>query len=257
MRTRRELSRHITAGLGLLLASMLATESLLAEDAPAPGKQVGRMFRSQKDKRHSCRYLVFLPRSYKAQGKPSPLLMFLHGSGERGNDLELVKMHGPPKLVDKRPDFPFIVVSPQVRPGRQFDAAALLALLDHLQDTYNVDKKQTAVTGLSMGGAGAWAVANAAPARFSAIVPICGTAKIDHKNFLSLPTWVTVGGKDKPSLVASLQKTVADLRAQQAPIRFTLYPQLGHNCWDATYDNPQLYTWLLAQSTDKRPKKTK
>ena len=257
MRTRRDVSAHVTAVFGFLIGSVLATGSMAAEEIPSPGKQVGWAFRSQKDKRHSCRYLIFLPGSYTAKGKPSPLLLFLHGSGERGNDLELVKKHGPPKLVDTRPDFPFVVVSPQVRPGRQFDAPALLALLDHLQASFNVDKKRTAVTGLSMGGAGTWAVANAAPARFSAIVPICGTATIDPKQFLSLPTWVTVGGKDKPNLVASLQKTVADLRNRKAPIRFTLYPQLGHNCWDATYDNPQLYTWLLKQSTDKRPRKTK
>lgn len=257
MGTRRHHAAHITMGLGLLVGTFVMTDSIRAEKTPAPGKQVGQRFRSQKNQAHSCHYLVFLPKSYKSQGQPSPLLLFLHGSGERGQDLQLVKKHGPPKLVTKRPDFPFVVVSPQVRPGERFNAAALLDLIDHLQATYNVDKKRTSVTGLSMGGAGTWAVANAAPERFSAIVPICGTAKIEPKRFLKLPTWVTVGGKDRASLVESLQKTVANLRDRGAPIRFTLYPQLGHNCWDATYDNPKLYEWLLAQSTDKRPKKTK
>jgi len=252
METRRDTTSIVTAGLGFLLGIALVS-SASANDTPTPGKQVGQSFRSQKNKEHSCRYLVFLPQSYKTKGKPSPLLLFLHGSGERGDDLERVKAHGPPKLVASRPDFPFVVVSPQVRPTRRFDAAALLNLLDHVQATYNVDKKRTVVTGLSMGGAGTWAVANAAPERFSAIVPICGTSAIDLKRFLKLPTWVTVGGRDKPALVKSLQKTVADLRDREAPIRFTLYPQLGHNCWDATYDNPRLYKWLLAQSTDKRP----
>ncbi len=255
MRTRRHHVAHITAGLRLFIVSFLLVNSSATAATPSPGKQVGQKFQSQKTPSHSCQYLVFLPRTYKAKGRPSPLLLFLHGSGERGNDLELVKKHGPPKLVAKRPDFPFVTVSPQVRPGERFHAAALLELIDHLQATYNIDKKRTSVTGLSMGGAGTWAVANAAPGRFAAIVPICGTAKIDSKQFLQLPTWATVGGKDRSSLVEELQKTVADLRDRGAPIRFTLYPQLGHNCWDATYGNPKLYEWILTQSTDKRPKK--
>ena len=257
MGTRREYLAHITAGLGLFIVWFLLVNSSDAAEGPAPGKQVGQKFQSQKTPSHSCQYLVFLPRTYTAKGRPSPLLLFLHGSGERGHDLELVKKHGPPKLVTKRPDFPFVTVSPQVRPGERFSAAALLELVDHLQATYNVDQKRTSVTGLSMGGAGTWSVANAAPDRFAAIVPICGTAKIDFKKFLQLPTWATVGGKDRASLVEDLQKTVAGLRDRGAPIRFTLYPQLGHNCWDATYGNPRLYKWILAQSTDKRPKQKK
>ncbi|HAA59791.1 MAG TPA: phospholipase [Planctomycetaceae bacterium] len=257
MGTRREHLAHITTGLGLFIVWFSLANSSDAAEVPAPGKQVGQKFRSQKNPSHSCQYLIFLPRTYKASGRPSPLLLFLHGSGERGDDLELVKKHGPPKLVTKRPDFPFVTVSPQVRRGERFSAAALLELINHLQANYNVDRKRTSVTGLSMGGAGTWAVANAAPDRFAAIVPICGTAKIDSKKFLQLPTWATVGGKDRASLVEELQKTVAGLRDRGAPIRFTLYPQLGHNCWDATYGNPKLYEWILAQSTDKRPKQKK
>ena len=255
MTTRRRFLVHVTAVLSCLLGLSSQPEASFAVDAPAPapGKQVGQQFRSTTNKMHSCRYLVFLPRSYKSTGRPTPLLLFLHGSGERGDNLEKVKAHGPPKIVQKRPNFPFVVVSPQVAATRRFNAPALLELLDHLQSTYNVDKMRTAVTGLSMGGAGTWAVANAAPGRFSAIVPICGTSTIKTQRFLKLPTWVTVGGKDKPRLVESLKKTVADLKAQGAPIRFTLYPRLGHNCWDATYNDPELYRWILDQSTSKRP----
>ena len=253
MRTRRQFLAFVTVGLGCLLGFPIHQNPAFADEAPAPGKQVGQHFRSKTNKKHSCRYLVFLPSSYKSTGRPTPLLLFLHGSGERGDDLEKVTAHGPPKIVKSRPSFPFVVVSPQVPATLRFNAKALLELLDHLQSTYNVDKTRTAVTGLSMGGAGTWAVANAAPERFSAIVPICGTSPIETKRFLKLPTWVTVGGQDKPRLVDSLKTTVANLKAQGAPIRFTLYPRLGHNCWDATYNDPGLYRWILDQSTRNRP----
>ncbi|MFP6769218.1 MAG: dienelactone hydrolase family protein, partial [Planctomycetaceae bacterium] len=146
------------------------------------------------------------------------------------------------------------VVSPQCAKEKRFEPPLLLELLDDLQTRLNVDPNRTYLTGLSMGGSGTWATANTAPKRFAAIVPICGTAPIDQTRFLRLPTWVTVGGKDKASLVQQLQKTVAELRGKGAPTRFTLYPQLGHNCWDATYGDPKIYSWLLEHSSGKRVK---
>lgn len=243
----------ITRFLGVLGFLLCSGFAFSADDtAPAPAHQVTQHFRSKKNKGHTTGYLLFLPKSYTVKSKPWPLLMFLHGSGERGNSLALVKMHGPPKIVETKPDFPFVVVSPQCAKGKRFEPPLLLELLDELQTRLNIDPNRTYLTGLSMGGSGTWATADAAPKRFAAIVPICGTAPIDQKRFLRLPTWVTVGGKDKASLVQQLQETVAKLRDKGAPIRFTLYPQLGHNCWDATYGDPKIYTWLLKHSSDKR-----
>ncbi len=252
MRTGRDIATTITRLLGVLGFLVCPAIALSADDA-TPGRQVAQHFRSQKTKSHTAGYLLFLPRNYTPQSKPWPLLIFLHGSGERGDNLELVKRHGPPKIVATKPDFPFVVVSPQCPKDKRFDPGLLLALLDDLHAKHNIDSKRIYVTGLSMGGSGTWAVANVAPDRFAAIVPICGTAPIDQKRFLRLPTWVTVGGRDKTSLVKSLQKTVSELRGKGAPIRFTLYPRLGHNCWDATYGDPKLYSWLLGHSTDNRP----
>ncbi|GIT31467.1 MAG: hypothetical protein Ct9H300mP1_35130 [Planctomycetaceae bacterium] len=130
---------HITAGLGLFIVWFLLVNSSDAAEVPAPGKQVGQKFQSQKTPSHSCQYLVFLPRTYTAKGRPSPLLLFLHGSGERGHDLELVKKHGPPKLSPSGPTSPSSPFPHRFVPE---NASARLPYSNghHLQATYNVDR---------------------------------------------------------------------------------------------------------------------
>ena len=119
-------------------------------------------------------YLLFLPEGYESSGeKKWPLMLFLHGAGESGNDLEKVKLHGPPKIVGHKKDFPFIVVSPQ-SPGRGWNPDTLNALLDDVVAHNRVDPDRVYLTGLSMGGFGTWALAAAHPDRFAAIAPICG-----------------------------------------------------------------------------------
>ena len=118
-------------------------------------------------------YLLYLPKGYEKQ-KSWPLMLFLHGAGERGDDLKLVKKHGPPKLIAKGKDFPFIVVSPQCQKERWWEPIELTALLDHIVKTHKVDADRIYVTGLSMGGFGSWRLAAHTPHRFAAIAPICG-----------------------------------------------------------------------------------
>lgn len=251
--------RHL-GFLAVCLSAVVSHAHGIAEE-PLSGRQVGQQFTSPRDKSLTSRYLLFLPKGYQPRGatpgkKTWPLLMFLHGSGERGANLELVKKHGPPKIVEKKADFPFVVISPQCPTGKRFAPRVLTALLDDVQHRHNVDSRRIYVTGLSMGGAGTWDLANADPKRLAAIVPICGTSEIDQSRFRTLPIWAAVGGKDRPSLVGGLQQTVAQLREQGTPIRFTIYPQLGHNCWDAMYDDPALYKWLLGHtSAPKQPSK--
>src|SRR5487761_1734967 len=125
------------------------------------------------------RYLLYLPTDYDAgQDRRWPLVLFLHGSGERGDDVQLVTQQGLPKLVEEGENFPFLLVSPQC-PERGWwtteeNSAALAALLDEIEQNYAVDPDRVYVTGLSMGGYGTWALATAYPQRFAAIVPICG-----------------------------------------------------------------------------------
>ena len=127
-----------------------------------------------------------------------PLLLFLHGSGERGENLDRVKVHGPPKLIAAGKEFPFIVVSPQCPSrSRGWQPHELSALLDDIVEKYKVDKDRIYITGLSMGGFGTWSLAGFSPDRFAALVPICGGGDPNTARRLArMAVWVFHGGKD-------------------------------------------------------------
>lgn len=212
--------------------------------------QQSRSFARTVQKQVGARYLLFLPQGY--HDDPSrrwPLILFLHGADERGDDLSLLKRHGLPKLLDERPgEFPFVVVSPQCPEGRVWDVDMLLALLDEVCASHAVDPDRVYVTGLSMGGMGTFALALAAPHRFAAAAPVCGwgnplEVRPEHA---SLPFWVFHGEADDKVPAALSAQMVAALQAVGAPVRYTVYPGVGHDAWTPTYANPELYRWFLA-----------
>src|ERR1700685_3291072 len=137
------------------------------------GKQVAAPLDAQVHV--TLKYLVSWPADYDKQDK-WPLMLFLHGAGERGDNLDAVKRHGPPKLVGKGKQFPFIIVSPQCPNGHWWnnELLPLTALLDDIESKYKVDRDRVYLTGLSMGGCGTGALAAYSPNRFAAILPICG-----------------------------------------------------------------------------------
>jgi len=192
-------------------------------------------------------YLLFLPDGYD-QRESWPLLLFLHGAGERGDDLELVKKHGPPKIVETKKDFPFIVVSPQCRSNAWWEPVKLFALLDDIVARHKVDEDRIYLTGLSMGGFGTWALADQMPDRFAAIVPICGGGEpyrvVRSPN---LPVWAFHGAKDPVVPLRRSEEMVEALRQIGGNVKLTVYPEAGHDSWTETYDNPELYEWLLKQ----------
>ena len=227
--------------------------SLKAETAA----QSAHSFEGVVSKKVGYRYLQFLPASYdEDQEKEWPLILFLHGAGERGDDLNKVKVHGPPMIVESKPDFPFVVISPQCPTGTVWDADALLALLDDVTHRLRIDEKRIYVTGLSMGGFGTWNLIGKAPERFAAAVPICGGG--NTRDFLlpksrealqSLPIWVFHGGKDTVVLPEESERLVAMIRDRvEGNIQLTIYPDAGHNSWSETYSNPKLYEWFLSHS---------
>jgi predicted peptidase len=192
-------------------------------------------------------YLISLPKDYEKQEK-WPLLLFLHGSGERGDDLELVKVHGPPKLIAAGKEFPFIVVSPQCPKGRWWEPIELVALLDDLAKTYKIDPDRVCVTGLSMGGFGTWRLAAYAPDRFAAIAPICGGGETHWaKQFPHIPCWTFHGAKDAGVKLERSQQMIEALTKAGGTPKLTVYPEAEHDSWTETYNNPELYEWLLDQ----------
>ena len=195
----------------------------------------------------SLDYLLYLPSNYEKQ-KSWPLMLFLHGSGERGDNLERVKVHGPPKLIAAGKQFPFIVVSPQCKPKRRWEPIELTALLDEIIRKYNVDEDRICVTGLSMGGFGAWQLAAYSPHRFAAIAPICGGGETYWaRSFPHLATWVFHGAKDTGVPLERSQEMVDELTKRGGTPKLTIYPNAGHDSWTETYNNPKLYDWLLEQ----------
>uniref|UniRef100_A0A7V3E7U3 Phospholipase n=1 Tax=Ignavibacterium album TaxID=591197 RepID=A0A7V3E7U3_9BACT len=197
-------------------------------------------------------YLIYLPKNYETSEEQFPLLLFLHGAGERGNDIELVKRHGPPKLVEEGKEFPFIIVSPQCPEGTRwnYQTLALTALLDEIESKYRVDKNRIYVTGLSMGGQGTWTLALTQPNRFAAIAPICGwTDSWEVCKISRIPTWVFHGAKDIVVPVTESQEMVKALQDCGAKeVKLTIYPEANHDSWTETYNNPELYNWLLSHS---------
>ncbi len=227
-----------------------------SEDNILVGKQNGLRFETEIVKKVQLNYLLFLPKDYYSEPeKKFPMILFLHGAGERGDNLELLKLHGIPKIVEKNEDFPFIAVSPQC-PAESwwtFELEALEALLNDIINKYKVDKDRIYLTGLSMGGFGTWSLAIRNPDTFAAIAPICGGG--DPQKVCAIkdvPTWVFHGAKDEIVPLQQSENMVKALKECGGDVQFTIYPEAGHDSWTMTYDNPELYEWFLKHSRSKK-----
>lgn len=198
-------------------------------------------------------YLMFLPKDYVKGGKSSPMIVFLHGSGERGNDLEKVKAWGPPAIVEKNPDFPFIVISPQCPDGQKWNPTLLKGMIDDVMTKFNVDKNRVYLTGLSMGGFGAWELSIAYPDYFAAVAPICGGGNPHLVSRLKdIPVWVFHGKKDDAVPEQQSAIMVEALKKIGANVEYTVLPEGGHvDAWVYAYDKAGLFEWFL-----KHPKKS-
>jgi predicted esterase len=192
------------------------------------------------------KYLLYIPKTYHSdQTARWPLLFFLHGAGERGDDLQLVKIHGPPKLFEAGKELPFIVVSPQVPMNERWLPDLVVSLLKDIIEKYRVDEDRVYLTGLSMGGYGTWETVMKYPELFAAIAPICGggdpsTAwKIRHT-----PTWIFHGAKDSVVSIRN-SEVMSDALTQFRNVQFTVYPEAEHDSWTETYSNDELYQWFL------------
>ena len=210
-------------------------------------------------KRVALRYLLWLPAGYDTGAQPWPLILFLHGRGERGDDLSLVTQQGLPRRLEQGFDLPAIVAAPQC-PGNSdwtLHDDALLALLDELAARLAVDQQRVYLTGLSMGSRGALRLAAANPHRFAALVPICGRRpdgvrnRADARSLCRIPIWVFHGARDRVVPVEESDELVAGLRECGAEVRYTVYPEAGHDSWTAAYAEPALYPWMLGQRLPK------
>jgi len=246
----------MTALFSVTISLCFLTASYSAESTGSPSKKQQELkFEKRIMKTVKLNYLLYLPKGYDNSKKKFPLILFLHGAGERGDDLSKVKIHGIPKIVEQKDDFPFIAVSPQCPADSWWPAEidALNALLDDIIKKYRVDKNRIYLTGLSMGGYGTWSLAIAHPEKFAAIVPICGGGDPDKVSAIKdIPVWVFHGAKDSLVKLEQSEKMVNALKQIGGNVKFTVYPDADHDSWTATYDNPELYEWLLQQSKSKK-----
>lgn len=201
-------------------------------------------------------YLLWLPENYKKEKTPDfPLLIFLHGSGERGDSINLVKRNGPPSFIENLPDFPFITVSPQCPANTRWNIEDLEAMLKQLQTKYRIDENRIYLTGLSMGGFGTWSWASMHPEHFAAIVPVCGGGDIQFAgNLKDIPVWAFHGESDNVVPAKRTVEMVEAVNIKGGSARMTIYPGVGHDSWINAYAEKDLYTWLLSHTKNDQKK---
>lgn len=195
--------------------------------------------------------LVHLPNNYD-KTKKYPLILFLHGSGESGDDIKSLHhiQSNWPLGYETIKQYEFILIAPQC--PKKYDWPILGKDLDNLLDQvcneYAVDQKRIYLTGLSMGGYGAWYMGFIYPERFAAIVPICGGGIITSETVLKdIPIWAFHGRKDDVVPVDETVSLANKIKALNGNIKVTIYDDVGHDAWVNAYQDEALYTWLFKQ----------
>lgn len=240
------------------LASMQATTQPPADEAPARGF----VYRTIEMEGKSYGYSVYVPPDYNPE-RAWPVILFLHGSGERGGDGFLQTDVGIAHTIRRNHKLcPAIVVMPQCEAGKAWQDDMIRMALQCVQDTsqaYHCDPERVYLTGLSLGGGGAWLLGSRMSNTFAAVVPICGfygrpdlpsdpaELKKAAAQLARLPIWCFHGAADQNVPVARSREIVAAVLAAGGDIQYTEIPNAAHNVWDAAYQNPALWRWLLAQ----------
>lgn len=192
-------------------------------------------------------YALHIPSNTKEK---KPLILFLHGSGEKGNDIEKVKVHGPFKYL-KTHDLDAYVLAPQCPENEYWDSEVLYRLILKIQKEYNIDSNRIYLTGLSMGGWGAWNLAFEHPETFAALVPIAGfvdrVPMIENCKITTIPIRIFHGLLDDVVDVNYSITIYKKLKACDADIKLTIFDDANHDSWTRVYDNKEIYDWMFQQ----------
>ena len=253
----------------LALIAAFVTKTAFCDDANPTADPAGAEFQSHVyigDTGGTLPYRLLEPAGYDTAKGPYPLLIFLHGAGERGTDNRLQLTHGAPLMRRAAAQYGCFVLAPQCPPekiwaGRHWKdknhrltakpsqpMRLLLGLVDKIEKQYAIDPDRLYVMGLSMGGFGTWDLVQRHPGRFAAAVPICGGGdETLTEPLVALPIWVFHGDKDLAVPVARSRRMVEAIRSAGGNPRYTEYPGVGHNSWDSAFAEPQLLDWLCGQ----------
>ena len=197
----------------------------------------------------TLRYYLYYPSDYfEKEDQDFPLLLFLHGGGEAGGELEHLKIHGPPKMIVEGKQFPFLILAPQhPHPKKFWNTSAVMNLLDSVIVRNRVDKSRIYLTGLSRGGTASWELVTQYPDRFAAMAVVCGRTPLPYASWINkeLAMWVFHGEEDPVIRVEESEMMVEKLERMGYDIKFTRYPGVGHDAWTRAYQNDSLYSWFV------------
>lgn len=266
------------SGARILLILMAITFVTFGVSARPRNAETGFLNRLVKIGATSYPYQVYVPSNW-TKAKKWPVILFLHGAGERGDDGLIQTEVGIGSAIRRHPDrIPAVVVMPQCAKNHwwlepDMQAQALKALEQTMKE-FNGDVTRTYLTGLSMGGNGTWAIASSNPGKFAALAPVCAPARISPKYGVQVkaeetseeryktyaekigktPVWIFHGDADTVVPVTESRMMVEALKASGNDVRYNEYPGVGHDSWNKAYAEPELFTWLLSHQLDSGAK---
>ena len=227
----------------LVLASMLLLQACAAQSHLVQGEL-------ETIAKENLKYYLYYPEDYFDSKEDFGLLLFLHGGGESGRNIEEIKDTGPPKMLVEGKQFPFLILAPQNSHAKKWwNTNAVVQLLDSVVDANRVDKNRIYLTGLSRGGSASWELATQYPDKFAAMAVVCGMTPLPYAHWIDkdMPIWVFHGDQDDVIQVEESDKMVQKLREMGHEVRYTRYKGVGHNAWTRAYTTDSLYTWLEKQ----------
>lgn len=237
--------------LAFLLVAFVGSRYRWARAEDAPGKVQAKEFKTEITVKVGYRYSLYVPKDYAPTSKKKwPLIIFLHGSGERGEDLDVLTRNGPPKMIAAGHAFPALVASPQAPDHDTWDPHSVKGLVDALKREYHIDEDRIYITGISMGGYGVWDTIMAFPHTFAAAVPICGSAGVKFvaaERIKHVPVWIFHGADDTVVPATNSQRIYDALVEAGGTPKLTIYAGVGHDAWTRTYEDQDLWEWLFAQ----------
>lgn len=199
-------------------------------------------------------YLLSLPENFDKEKERLPMIVFLHGAGERGDWPQMLTANGIPKITQETSPVRAIIFSPQCLPGRIWNTQVypLKELIDEIAAEYNADPDRISVTGLSMGGFGTWEMGLSFPDAFSALAPICGGGTSWRCDLLKMPIRAFHGTDDQTVPVRNSIEMVDAVKANGGNADLVLYHMVGHDCWTRTYEQTDIIEWLIQQKRKQK-----
>lgn len=211
-------------------------------------KENSGVFKTEVAQKVEIGYALHVPNDTKSK---KPLIVFLHGSGEKGTDIEKVKVHGPFKYL-KTHDVDAYILAPQCRENEYWNPESVYRLIQKIVKENKIDENRIYLTGLSLGGWGTFKLGMAHPEMFAALVPICGFIdRLDRDEICKIkdiPTRIYHGLLDDVVSIDYASQIYQKLLSCNAKTELTIFEDADHDSWTRVYDDPEIYDWMLAQT---------